>query len=171
MANIFEIDDSLRRVMQNAQDDLIDQLGKDCRLHYPPIMMQCNNCILDPIGRKSSNRYLHGGPIPFQNGSICPSCGGAGMKAREQTEIVNLLIQWKPKEFKPVGVDDLRIPDGTLRAKGYITDMPKVMKCSYMVPHIDIEAYARYRFRLSGDPYSPQNIVQGRYFVSYWVRV
>ena len=64
-------------------DAVIDTFGKTCRVYYPPKQISCVNCILDPIGNKSANRYLHGGPIPFRNGALCPVCNGVGYRAEE----------------------------------------------------------------------------------------
>ena len=64
MGKIFTLSDDIKSVVTDALDDLITELGKDCRLVYPPRFVPCGNCIYDPIAGKSSNHWKSGGPIP-----------------------------------------------------------------------------------------------------------
>ena len=89
MGQLFSLDPDTRLVIQAALDDLIDEFGKDCLLVYPPRMVACANC-LPGIGGQPSNRWKHGGPIPFAAGSACPLCGGNGRRAEEVTEEIHL---------------------------------------------------------------------------------
>lgn len=128
-----------------------------------------NNCHYDPIGKKSSNRYLHGGPISFPMGSICPLCGGVGYKAIEVEETVTLLINEDPKTFQIFG--STAIHDGTIQTKGFIVDLPKIMKCSYMIKDLNIRPYIEYRYKLASEPLVPANIAPGKIFVANWTRI
>lgn len=169
MGKIFTITDDIRNIASKAIDDLIDQLGKRCRLVYPPTYTLCPNCIFDSIGNKSSNHYKHGGPVSFDSG-ICPMCNGVGREATFPTEIINLLCAWTPKEWF-ILPENLRIPDGDLQTKGYLADLPKIKRCVEMVMEVANEAYGHWRFKLAGDPIEPGNIVQGRYCVCLWKRI
>ncbi len=167
MGRIFTLQQSIIDIMDAALGDLILYLGKNCRIVYPPVITPCTNCLRDSIGNKSKNIYLHGGPFPFPQGSICPVCDGTGStRAEEVTEVTRFIVTWSPKKFNDAPVDPARIAKGVIEIKGYIIDMPKISRMSYLVPHIDIEGYAHYRFRLVGEPISPGNIVQGKYFVA-----
>ena len=57
----------------------------------------CNNCVYDPIGRKSSNVYEAGGPVPFAFGGLCPMCHGQGKKPVVSTEDIKVIIVYNPK--------------------------------------------------------------------------
>ena len=117
MAKIFTLSNDIKQIAQNAIDDLIDQLGKDCLLSYPPFPELCNNCILDPIGNKSSNHWTNGGPIPFPNGGICPLCNGDGYHYKEVTKSIKLLISNSPSQWfvkMPAGI---QVPAGSIKRK------------------------------------------------------
>jgi len=62
LAQLFEVSDDIKAIAQAGIDDLIDQLGKDCRLIYPSKMDDCINCVLvqDPIGK---NQQIVGGMV------------------------------------------------------------------------------------------------------------
>ena len=168
---IFTISDEIRQVAMDAFDTLINELSKTCRLYYPPKMQECSNCVVDMIGRKSSNIYLHGGPIPFPFGGMCPMCDGAGYKAIEVYHDVNFLVNENIKSFYKDGLpSNVNLPNGTIQTKGYITDMPKVKRCSHMIKHLALENYQTMNYTLYGEPLSPGNIIQGRYFVALWLR-
>ena len=166
---VFTVDNAIRTLAYNAFADLIDQLGKPCELVYPPKMEACANCLPDPIGKKSSNRYRNGGPYPFPMGSICPVCGGEGYRAIEISDTVTLLINEDPKSFQSFGNVD--IPQGTVQTKGFIANLPKVLKCAYLIKDINIKPYIEYRYKLAGEPLVPANIAPGKIFVANWTRI
>lgn len=169
MGNIFTLTEDIKKIARDSIDDLINQLGKDCRLVYPPVMTPCGNCVYDAIGQKSSNRYLHGGPIPFSFGT-CPMCNGAGFRAENSTEIIKMLCTIEPKNwFIPVA--NVRIPDCDLQTKGYLSQVTKVLQCTEMIIQPQIEASLRQKFKLASAPTDVGNIIQGRYFVAMWTRI
>jgi hypothetical protein len=171
MGKIFTLDADVKSIIQDAIDDLIGELGKDCRLVYPPKMTYCVNCASDPIGHKPSNRWKTGGPVHFPMGSLCPMCNGEGRRAEEVTEVIKLLCEWDPKKFVfPVPSLDVRTPFSVVQVKGFLTDLPKVLRCDHMVLQIPIEGIIRKTYKLSGEPGDYSNIVQGRYFVAVWTR-
>lgn len=172
MGQIFSLDPAVISTMASAIDDLILYLGKECKVVYPPKIIACVNCLVDPIGKKSKNIYLSGGPVPFPQGSICPVCDGAGgTLASETFDIVQVILHWQPREFGGVKLDNVRLAKGVIKIKGYLSDLPKFQRCSYMIPHINIDAFLHYRFRLSSEPVSNGNIVQARYFSALFDRI
>lgn len=172
MGQIFTLEQAVVDTTEKALNDLILYLGKDCKVVYPPKITPCSNCVRDTIGNKSKNIYLHGGPLPFPNNTICPVCGGSGSTSAEETsEIVHLIVTWNPKKYMNIKLDNIRLNDGVIQIKGKIADMPKIQRMSYLIPHIAIDAYGHYRFRLSGEPISPGNIVQGKFFTALLDRI
>jgi hypothetical protein len=165
------IDDATRAVIASALDGFLlpaDQggLGKYCRLVYPARVTPCSNCVIDPIGKKSANRPRSGAPVPFSAGQPCPVCSGQGTIASEASETLVFGLTWEPKKFvlpAPAALD-LRTPNAACQVKGFLKDAPKLMKANYVVLDTQTEGVLRQKFKLAGEPGSPGNIVQGRYF-------
>lgn len=170
MGELFNLDDSIRQKMTAGFNDLLDFLGRDCTLYYPPIQEQCNNCIYDPIGNKSSNRWLHGGPMPFDHG-VCPICGGLGTRAISQTEVVKMQFNFNATQWKKMPIPQLEIVDGLVLSKGRLVDYPKIRNCIYMDAALDIGGLVTLRYQLYGEPLDVYSICQGVYFVTFWKRV
>lgn len=170
MGTIFTLTPALKGVITTALDDLITELGKDCRLYYPPRWNACENCVYDPIGNKSSNYWLTGGPLPFPSGSTCPLCDGVGRRAEEVTEDITMLCAWEPRKFfHPIKHLDIRAPFSILQTKGYIDpDLPKVLRAESLVFQTGIEGILRKKYVLMGQPGDASNIIQGRYFIATW---
>lgn len=131
-----------------------------------------NNCIADPIGNKSSNRWKTGGPIPFANGSICPLCSGDGKRAEDTYDTIKLLCNWEPKKFwNPVPSLNLRKGKGILQTKGFISDMPKILKADHLIFQTSMEPYLDNKYKLISEPGDRSNIIQNRYFVCTWEQI
>lgn len=170
MGKLFTIDPATRSVITDALDDIITEFGKDCRLVYPPRWVPCANCVNDPVGKKSANRWKTGGPIRFQAGGICPSCNGSGgFSANEEFEVLQLKVEWNVGKFwLPVPGAKLRTPHSVCQTKGYLSDLPKIVQADHLVLQLPIEGLLLAKFVLSGTPTSPGNIIQDRYFVATW---
>lgn len=172
MGKIFTLGADVKSIIQDAVDDVITELGKNCLLVYPPKMVLCSNCTSSPIGHKPSNVWKSGGPIQFGQGSLCPMCDGDGRRAEEASETIKFLCEWDVKKFfRPIHGIDLRIPRGVLQIKGFLTDLPKVVRCDHMILETAIDGILRAKYRLSGEPGDYSNIIQGRYFVAIWERI
>ena len=132
-------------------------------------MERCDNCLPLPIGNQSSNVWRDGGPAAFPLGGVCPICGGTGMRATESSEVVSLLVSETPKKFfLNTGVV---YPDGAIQTKGYARDLPKILRCEYMIKDIEASNYIIQKYRLSGEPSMPANIAQHITFVATWERI
>jgi hypothetical protein len=171
MAKIFSLTDDIKQIAEFAIDDLIDQLGKTCKLVYAASPSPCPNCIFDPIGNKSSNTWISGGPIPFENGSTCPHCDGTGLHFTTVTKDIKVLVANSPKDFFQKMPANIQIPAGTIQTKGYMKDLPDVLQTRKMIFQLDVQGLVKYTYELSGEPIDQGNIVQGKYWVANWVRV
>jgi len=172
MGQIFSLDPKVTQTMEFALNDLILYLGKDCKIFYPPKITLCTNCVRDTIGNKSKNIYLHGGPMPFPQNTICPMCGGTGSSKEDAVfEIIHVIVHWNTKKYMNVKLDNVRLAQGTIKIKGHIADLPKIQRMDYFVPHVDIDAYGHYKFRLAAEPISQGNIVQGKFFTALLDRI
>lgn len=171
MGKLFDPSD-YRETVQDGFDDILDLFGKPCRLVYPESFISCANCIFDNIGKKSSNKWVTGGPMPFHAGSICPICNGAGKIATENSATIYMTINWGQTNFNKSAPINVRVPiGGTIETRGYLTDLPKVKKCRSMNILGDISAYGHFNFKLEGEPSDPFQFIPGRYFIANWTRV
>ncbi len=172
MGTIFTLEDSVRTIITSALDDLISELGKMCRLVYPPRMIRCPNCVFDPVGKKSTNRYLSGGPMPFQN-MACPICNGTGQRAESVTDDVKFLCAFDTKSFfVPIPDVDIQTPFSYVQTKGFIaTQLAKVKRADHMVFQTALEGVLNKKYKLHKDPADVANIIQNRYFVATWKQV
>ena len=82
-----------------------------------------------------------------------------------------MIVHWNPKKYMNAKIDNVRFKNGAISLKGHIADMPKISKMEYFIPHIEIDGYADYRFRLVSEPISQGNIVQGKFFTALLERV
>lgn len=168
MGKLFSFDADTKSVIQDALDDIVLELGKDCLLVYPPRMLACANC-LPGIGGQPSNRWKHGGPIPFAAGSACPLCGGSGRRAEEVTDTVHLSCEWNPKEFKYIFPDvEIRDEFSTLWTKGFLSDAPKIVRADHLRMQVPVEGVSVRKMKLQSMPSDRSSIIQDRYFVCYW---
>lgn len=175
MADIITIlDADTKDVIQGVLDSFLVNnaqggLGKTCLVVYPPKKVRCDNCVYDAQNNRSSNRPRHGAPVPFAAGSTCPLCNGRGLKEEEVTEEMTLKCNWEAKKFaRPVPGIELRVPYSVVETKGFLKDLPKLLKASYIVVNLPLAPFLRQKFRLLGQPGDGGNIIQGRYFTAAW---
>ncbi len=172
MGKIFTLTAGIKAVITNALDDLITELGKDCRVVYPTKNVPCGNCVWDSVNQVGGLIWKTGGLIPFPNGTACPNCNGRGMKAQEYSEVLQFLCAWEPKQFYyPIPNLPIRSPGGFVQIKGYLTDLPKIIKCDHIVFEIAIEGITRQKYKLWGEAGDRSNIIQKRYFTATFERV
>ncbi len=91
MTNPFDgvLTDDLKELHCNAMAEVVRATAVPCELIFSSTKLtECPNCIYDPIGKKSSNKYKGGGPQPFSG--VCPYCIGLGILTDESTETINL---------------------------------------------------------------------------------
>lgn len=167
---MLSISTELQAQIQECLDDIFTVFGKPCRVQYPPNSEACGNCEFDPIGQKSSNYYLHGGPVPFPNQSICPCCDGAGFRAVQSVETITALIAWQPKSFW-VPAPGIKVESGAIQIKCYLTDWPKLKRAESIVIQTGAEPFVTLKFRPAGSFSEPHQIVQNRYCVVTLERV
>lgn len=170
------LDPDTRQVIQDALDSFLAPqadggLGNECLLVYPPKKVPCDNCVFDAVNNRSSNRPASGAPVPFAAGSTCPLCNGRGLKDAEVTEVMTLKTEWDFKRFvNPPGDLKLRLPNSVVEVKGFMDQLPKLLKAEYLVLSHKRAGVLRQAFTLLGEPGDRSSMVPDRYFVSYWER-
>lgn len=170
MGKLFTLDAATKAVIQDALDDIIAEFGKNCRVVYPARWAACVNCVNDPVGRKSANRWRHGGPLQFPAGTPCPLCSGqGGHQADAPTEDVRLKVEWEPLRFwVPFPGLDLRAPHSVCQTKGFVWDLPRLQKADHLLVQLPVEPYVQTRMRAISSPVLPGNIIQDRYVIMTW---
>jgi hypothetical protein len=167
MGVIFTLTDDVRALATQIFDDVITEFGKVCRLVYPPKMIPCSNCSYDPVGKKSSGFWKDGTRIR----GVCPYCGGNYYRAEEVYEDIQFSTEVNPKQFEKFPFEiPLKDPAGILQIKGYMVDLPKVMKSEYIIHDVNMKPYIEQRYKMYGEPISPSNIVKNRYFICLFER-
>ena len=103
----------------------------------------------------------------------CPYCNGRGYKAVESSDNITLRIYWERKYWVDIGVP-IDVPNGGIQTIAYMTDLPKIEKCKYMIPKYDgIENYdTNAKYERAGTSY-PQGFKQNetKYVVTFWKRM
>lgn len=133
-------------------------------------MVFCINCVYDPIGRKSSNIWISGGPAPFPSGQICSLCSGVGTRAEQVTKTITLLCHYDPKKFVTKLPTNVEVGAGAVETKGYLTDLQSVLQSREMIIQPDLSPHIKWRYKLASEPTNPSNIIQSRYFFCIWNR-
>jgi hypothetical protein len=166
----FVIPSGLIAMYNDGIDAVMTFNGIDVELHYPPKMLPCVNCYQS--NGKSTNVYKTGGPLPFQNGTICPLCDGKGFFAQDNFDTVKMLVYFSPTNFaKGFAQLDLPIaaPGDFIQTKGYMTDFSKIKATDEMrvkpQPQLNVYRYSRY-----SDPI-PTGFHSNRYILTLWQRV
>lgn len=150
-------------------NDAVDNFwAKRITLFYPEIREECSNCYYN--GMRSNGTYKTGGPYPFENGSICPYCGGEGLKTTEPSETLTARIYYDRKNWVDVGAK-VNVPDAAAQIIFKMTELPKIQQCKYIIPEYyeGINAYQNQRLFRIGD-YYPQGFTQNpiKYVTTFW---
>ena len=166
------ITNDFKDLFSNAIKALLEDaaLTVACTLYFGVTKYEdCTNCVYDPIGRKSSNRFHTGGPVSFRNGGVCPVCSGNGKKPVISTENLNLAVIYNYRDF--LGVETpVNVPDGVIQtiAKKEIT--PKLYRAKELQPSITIKNYADARFERISDP-QPVGFGNDDFVFCNWKRI
>lgn len=170
MGEYFEIEEDDVAYATGVFDDMLVEYGKPCKLSFQTTETVCPNCIVNPRTGESTNRYKTGGPLPFVAGEICPVCEGRGrIGGSGSYTLITMTIDWTPKAWMNIGAESVRVPAGMVTTRGFMTDLPKVLRCSYAVLDIN-NPYTTNTFKLYGEPYSSGAFVKNRYFMAVWQR-
>lgn len=155
MINTFSgiISSDFKQLFTDAISALLydDALTVPCKLYYGTTRYEdCSNCVYDPIGQKSSNKFQDGGPVPFPFGNICPMCNGQGKRGVETTDDINLMIIWNEKEFVNAGT--VANPDGMIQTITFVSNISKLKRAKEIIINTDQASYARYRYQRASEP-------------------
>jgi len=167
--NLFTISDSIIQVFEDGVDAIIDQLGKNVKLIFDPIIIPCVNCTFDPIGGKSANRFKPGGPIPFSDGARCPYCRGTGKTERERFAIIKASVSWNSQDYIDYGIS-VQNARAIVSTKTLLTDVIKIQRAKMAIIDFDISSILKVKCRRLKDPV-PVGLKNSRYAITFWQRI
>jgi len=136
-------------------DEMITSFGVNCQLNYIQKIQSTVSSV--PTVKKSKSMRTYNKTEEFVQNSNYESV--------RTTDDVKLRVYWTRKDFKKIS--DIVIPDGGIMTIGYLSDLPKVRSCEFMVPNTEQEAYLGVKFIRVGQPI-PWGIKKDRYFVCGW---
>lgn len=167
-ALLSRVSDNTIQIFQDGIDTLINQLGKSVKLIYPPTIIACPNCINDPIGNKPANRFRPG-PMRFSDGRRCPYCRGTKKTEQENSEVIQGLIQVKPRDYKRYGIS-VQDPGGLIRVKTFISDVIKIERATHAIVDIQKQNIIKMKCRKIREPI-PTGLRDSRYAITFFERV
>ena len=173
MVNPFSgiIDSTLKSVFNNAINAILEDgaLTVACTLEYGITRDEsCVNCLYDPIGQKSSNRFQNGGPVPFPFGSVCPLCNGNGKKPVLSSEEVNLAVIFEPRQFLEISTP-VNTADGYIQTLANKSMTPKLQRAKEIVVSTDVSGFFTHRYERAGEPL-PVGLGNNEFVLCTWRR-
>tara|TARA_R110002020_G_scaffold55309_3_gene153626 strand:- start:9207 stop:9737 length:531 start_codon:yes stop_codon:yes gene_type:complete len=172
--NYFEgiITDDLKTLFNDAIKGLIEGGAGTipCTIYYGITKWEsCDNCLYDPIGKKSSNRYQNGGAVPFGHGGICPVCNGEGKRPVISTENIDLVVVFDYKEFMGMSTP-VNNPEGLIQTMATKEATPKFKRAKELQVATDIAGYGDQRFQRHSEP-QPLGLGNNEFVICTWKRV
>jgi hypothetical protein len=159
--------DLLKETHQNAMDALFLNMSLECQITYGSTKWtDCENCIYDPVGKKSSNRYQPGGPVPFTNGQ-CPYCAGLGRTPDDSTEAVDLVVLWNPKDWVNVSHNKIAVAEGKVQTISFLPTYAKLKQAKEIIVDVSLNNLNRHVYVRDGEP-GWIGLGESRYVVTMW---
>jgi DnaJ-class molecular chaperone len=127
----------------------------------------CDNCLINMMTGRSSNKYKSGGPIPFSTGT-CPKCSGEGKLIDEQTEYLYLGVIRDSKKF--VGNPPINNPNEHIQTVSKLSTYSKLKKANKLIVDVDNTNESRNIFERAAEP----NFIGfngGDYIITLWKRI
>lgn len=87
----------------------------------------------------------------------------------ETTRSIKALVQYNPADFKRYD-NRINMANNILRMKTYISELPYLKKCDYIIPDYDVKNDIFTKFKLVREPI-PIGLKEDTYCISYWERV
>jgi len=148
----------LKDIYQNKIDELIDNLGKDCKFIYDSTITNVNDRFIDSSRPRGVMRPDH----------QRTESSSAPLKSNN-SEIIRCLVEWDPKVSQELNIraDE---PRSIIKLKTYLTNANKILRCDHMIPNIDSSNHVEVKYRLLKQ-INPRGLKEDRYIVSYWKQI
>ena len=166
------INSDLKNLFNDAINALLEDSGATlpCTLYYGVTKYEsCSNCLYDPIGRKSSNRFQNGGSVPFPMGAVCPVCNGDGKRPVIPPATIYLAVIFDYKQFLSMSAP-VNNPDGMIQTLGKKEATPRLKRAKEIQVATNISGYADHRFQRISEP-EPLGFGNSEFVLCNWKRV
>jgi hypothetical protein len=165
----IQISSTIIDVYQNSIDALINQLGKNTILTFPPDLSPCPNCSYDTVRKRSTGVYKIGGPTPFARGKRCPYCKGGGLLETAVQKCIKCLIKWGAKELEDYNIS-VQDDNNVVRLKTYLTFMDDLSRAETATVQYDSADISTLVVKRITDPI-PVGLRYDKYCISFWEMV
>lgn len=162
----IQISPKLIAIYQSRIDALINQLGKNVRLIFNPVLTPCPNCFFDTLRKRSIGIYRPGGPRPFKRGRQCPFCKGRGLLETQVEKCIKCLLKWNPSDAEKYGISVAQ-KKGIIRMKTFLTSADDMMRAKTAIANYDIKDQIKLNVKLIRGPI-PVGLREDRYSISFW---
>lgn len=153
-------------IYQRGIDALIRQLGKDIKLIYDPTIIDCPSC---DVSQQPNNRFRPGSLIHYPDGRRCPYCNGNGKTEQENSEILKVLVQMRPRDYEQFDIS-VQNPAALVRTKSFLVDTIKIQRAKSAIIDIQVKDVLKIKCRRLSDPI-PKGLGQSRYAIVFWERI
>lgn len=145
----------LVNIYQAEIDGLINSLGKNVTLYFKPTISAVNDQFFDVVrpGDELKPEYkgTASSPEPIKTDNI---------------KVIKALLKWSTRNNENYSVNQ-EIPRGTLRLKTFLSDVPDLQRCEYIIPNSDSTGIILAKYKLSKQP-QPVGLQKDRYAITYW---
>ena len=162
----IQIKSALIAIYQSRIDALINQLGKNVRLIFDPVLTPCPNCLYDVLRKRSNGIYRTGGPRPFKRGRKCPYCKGKGLNETSVEKCIKCLLKWNPMDAENYGIS-ISGKKGIVRMKTFLTSADDMIQAKTAIANYDIRSQMKLNVKLISGPI-PVGLREDRYCISFW---
>ena len=162
----IQISPTLIAIYQSRIDALINQLGKNVRLIFDPILTPCPNCLYDTLRKRSNGIYRSGGPRPFKRGRKCPFCKGKGLNETSVEKCIKCLIKWNPTDVENYGISVSSTKD-IVRFKTHLTNFNNLVGANCAISNYDIKDIVTFKVKRITEPVLV-GLRESRYCISFW---
>lgn len=162
------ISDSFKQLHIDMITEVIRGCSVPCTLIYGTTnWTDCPNCVYDQAGKKSSNIYEGGGPIPFTFG-VCPYCNGVGRLTNEVTVDTTLAPIYDYKGW--IGSVEVNTPHGFVQTLSVWATYDNLKEAKEVIIGTDTNEYVKARFERYGEP-EPCGLGSNSFVATMWKRI
>jgi hypothetical protein len=118
--------DKLKNIYQTKFDELLNQLGKNCKFVFQQTISNVENDFADLSRPRGIRRPNHQTNDITQNSPT----------KVENSEIIKCLVEWDPKQNTDLNIR-VEEPMSIIKLKTSIIHSDDILRCQYMIPNID----------------------------------
>ncbi len=145
-------------IFQAEIDGLIHSLGKPVTLYFKDTITNVVEQFNDPVRGRATKEPSYKG----NNAAPAPT-------VTHNTKTIKALLRNDPSDYARFGLK-VNQPTGIVRLKTFLSDVPDLKRCDFIVINTAELDIAEAKYRLLREPIAT-GLQQNRYAVSFWERV